>query len=123
MNTPTPTRRVTPTPTGRTTVTPSLRVTLTPTIRTATPTSTRRGTVTATPTPSSMATPTPTARGTGNYVVAYVIASDWGSGGTVNVTITIKPKIYRAAQGAYGPIESTVLHRNRGLALSKSPAP
>ncbi|MCL6589606.1 MAG: glycoside hydrolase family 9 protein [Firmicutes bacterium] len=96
--TPTPTRRVTPTPTTRiNTPTPTRRIaTPTPTRRGATPTPTRR---IATPTPTRrIATPTPTrvinntptptpARG-GNYAVSYVIASDWGAGATINVTIT-----------------------------------
>ncbi|MCL6588593.1 MAG: cellulase family glycosylhydrolase [Firmicutes bacterium] len=86
--TPTPTRRVTvtntPTPTRRVTVTntptPTRRVTVT-----NTPTPTRRVTVTNTPTPTN--TPAPTTR-TGGYAVAYVTANDWGSGATINVTIT-----------------------------------
>ncbi|MCL6589611.1 MAG: cellulase family glycosylhydrolase [Firmicutes bacterium] len=83
--TPTPTRQVsnTPTPTPtRIVATPTptrIVATPTPTRRVATPTPTRRGTV---------ATPTPTTRSTGGYVVAYVIQSDWGSGATINVTIT-----------------------------------
>lgn len=57
---------------GATNPTPTpVRVTPTP-VRTATPP------VVATPTPGS---------GTGNYVVIYSIANDWGSGATVNVTI------------------------------------
>ncbi|MCL6589268.1 MAG: M6 family metalloprotease domain-containing protein [Firmicutes bacterium] len=75
--TPTPTRRVivTPTPTRVMTPTPTSRVT---------PTPTRRGT----PTPTARVnTPTPTTRPTGNYVAAYVISSDWGTGATINVTI------------------------------------
>jgi thermitase len=62
--TPTPTRGVTPTPTSR-----------------------RNST--GTPTPTRVNTPTPTRSAvTGNYVVAYVISSDWGTGATINVTIT-----------------------------------
>jgi hypothetical protein len=86
-STPTPTTRVvnTPTPTTRVnTPTPTRRVTPTRRGVTATPTPTR----TATPTPTRAATPTPT-RGpiTGNYVVNYVIQSDWGNGATISVTI------------------------------------
>ncbi|MCL6590516.1 MAG: endo-1,4-beta-xylanase [Firmicutes bacterium] len=82
--TPTPTRRVTPTPTRRVTPTPTRRVTPTPTQRGITPTPVRR----ATPTPSTRpATPTPTSQPAG-YMVAYVISSDWGTGATINVTIT-----------------------------------
>ncbi|MCL6590515.1 MAG: cellulase family glycosylhydrolase [Firmicutes bacterium] len=88
-NTPTPTIRVvTPTPTIRVvTPTPTRRAaTPTPTRRGATPTPTRRA---ATPTPTTrFNTPTPTRGGSGNYVVAYVISSDWGTGATINVTIT-----------------------------------
>ncbi|MCL6588842.1 MAG: carbohydrate-binding protein [Firmicutes bacterium] len=85
--TPTPTTRTaTPTPTTRmNTPTPTRRVTPTPTRRGATPTPTRR----VTPTPTTRtATPTPTRITTGGYVVAYVISSDWGTGATINVTIT-----------------------------------
>ncbi|HEX3043327.1 MAG TPA: glycoside hydrolase [Bacillota bacterium] len=60
----TPTRRVTPTPASRQTPTPSTTVT-----------PTRRVSNTPTPPPG------------GGYVVAYVIQSDWGTGGTTNVTI------------------------------------
>ncbi|MCL6589609.1 MAG: endo-1,4-beta-xylanase [Firmicutes bacterium] len=77
-NTPTPTR-------GVVTPTPTRRVTPTPTRRVATPTPTRG--VTPTPTQRT-ATPTPTTRVSGNYVVNYVISSDWGTGATINVTIT-----------------------------------
>ncbi|HEX3043967.1 MAG TPA: glycoside hydrolase family 9 protein [Bacillota bacterium] len=94
----TPTQRVTPTPSRRVTptrrTTPTRRAPVTPTRRGATATPTQR-VATATPTPTTgtvtptrLATPTPTSRGTGNYVVNYVIASDWGNGATINVTIT-----------------------------------
>jgi hypothetical protein len=90
INTPTPTTRVinTPTPTRRVTSTPTRRVRVTPTRR-VTPTPTRRVTVTNTPTPTRIVnTPTPTQRVvTGNYVVNYVIQSDWGNGATISVTI------------------------------------
>ncbi|MCL6590510.1 MAG: glycoside hydrolase family 9 protein [Firmicutes bacterium] len=86
-NTPTPTTRVnTPTPTTR-------QNTPTPTRRSATPTPTRRVTPTPTtrvntPTPTTRQnTPTPTTS-SGGYVVAYVISNDWGTGATINVTIT-----------------------------------
>ncbi|MCL6590507.1 MAG: glycoside hydrolase family 9 protein [Firmicutes bacterium] len=95
VSTPTPTARIaTPTPTRRAaTPTPSRRVTPTPTRRAATPTPSRRVTPTptrraATPTPTAQQnTPTPTTR-SGGYVIAYVISSDWGTGATINVTIT-----------------------------------
>jgi hypothetical protein len=59
----------------------------TPTRRAATATPTRR--VTPTPTRRVVNTPTPTSRGTiGGYAVNYAIASDWGSGATINITIT-----------------------------------
>ncbi|HEX3045065.1 MAG TPA: cellulase family glycosylhydrolase, partial [Bacillota bacterium] len=89
--TPTPTVRVIPTVTRKATATP------TPTRRraTVTPTPTVRVTVTATPTVKATATPIPTVRtstptpaANGSYVVSYVIQSDWGSGATINVTIT-----------------------------------
>jgi hypothetical protein len=98
-STPTPTRRVTPTPTRRGTptsrpsstqarrVTPTRRITPTPTRRGLTPTVTQRVTVAATPTPIRGNTPTPTRGGGGNYVVNYVIQSDWGNGATISVTI------------------------------------
>ncbi|HEX3045225.1 MAG TPA: cellulose binding domain-containing protein [Bacillota bacterium] len=79
--------QTTPTPTVRT-ATPTRIVTPTPTLRGPTPTPTRRSVATATPTPTvGTATPTPTTRGTGSYVVSYVIQSDWGNGATINVTI------------------------------------
>jgi arabinan endo-1,5-alpha-L-arabinosidase len=83
QNTPTPTRAATPTPTVR-------RNTPTPTRRVAgTATPTRATTVTPTRRAAGTATPTPTrGTGTGNYVVAYTISSDWGSGATINVTLT-----------------------------------
>ncbi|HEX3048114.1 MAG TPA: cellulase family glycosylhydrolase [Bacillota bacterium] len=103
--TPTPTVRATSTPTGVVTATPTgivsptLIATPTPT-QVVTPTPNRRGTPTqarrvtptrarrVTPTPTTPAnTPTPTNRSAG-YSVAYVIQSDWGSGATINVTIT-----------------------------------
>ncbi|MCL6589607.1 MAG: endo-1,4-beta-xylanase [Firmicutes bacterium] len=60
----------------------------TPTVRLNTPTPTRPGN---TPTPTVRPnTPTPTRPGTtpsGNYVVTYVIQSDWGVGATIGVTI------------------------------------
>jgi alpha-galactosidase len=90
--TPTPTTRPTstPTPTPTTRVsTPTSTRRVTPTRRGLTPTPTRRNVATATPTPTRTATPTPIrGNGTGNYVVSYVIQSDWGSGATINVTIT-----------------------------------
>ncbi|MCL6588597.1 MAG: glycoside hydrolase family 9 protein [Firmicutes bacterium] len=109
--TPTPTSisTPTPTPTVRSTATPTLTrvATPTPTQRTATPTPTRRTRVTPTrrttptfrPSPTRALTPTPTRRAvnstptptnSGSYLVAYVISSDWGSGATINVTITNK---------------------------------
>jgi GH43 family beta-xylosidase len=54
----------------------------TPTVR-VTPTPTRPG---LTPTPTRTVTPTPTSGVTG-YAVTYNVSSDWGSGGTINVTI------------------------------------
>jgi endo-1,4-beta-xylanase len=69
-STPTPARQNTPTPTVRRTNTP------TPTRPGNTPTPTRQGN-----------TPTPTTRPVGNYVVTYVIQSDWGTGATIGVTI------------------------------------
>ena len=64
----------------------------TPTPATVTPTPVRTATpVTVTPTPVRTATPvvaTPTPVTGGNYVVNYSIANDWGTGATVNVTIT-----------------------------------
>jgi beta-xylosidase len=77
--TPTPTRGATPTSTVRPgTPTPTRGGTPTPT----------RGPNTATPTPTRVTnTPTPTRGGTGNYVVTYVISSDWGSGANADVTI------------------------------------
>jgi GH43 family beta-xylosidase len=68
-STPTPTQRVANTPT------PTRGVTPTPTSRQS-----------STPTPTRTSTPTPTQGGTG-YAVIYDISSDWGTGGTVNVTI------------------------------------
>jgi hypothetical protein len=92
--TPTPTQRIPiPSPTVRPTT--QRIATPTPTRRGATPTPTRRGVTPtptrreATPTPTTrINTPTPTRGGAGNYLVAYVISSDWGSGATINVTIT-----------------------------------
>ncbi|HEX3048789.1 MAG TPA: cellulose binding domain-containing protein, partial [Bacillota bacterium] len=92
VNTPTPTATATPTPTrGVVTATPTATPTVTPT-----PT---RGVVTATPTatPLPTVTPTPTSRVTGNYVVTYVISSDWGNG--ANVDITIKNNTASAVNG------------------------
>jgi endoglucanase len=54
---------------------------------TSTPTPTPTGTVTTTPTPTITITPTPTPV-SGNYLVTYTVQSDWGSGASVNVTIT-----------------------------------
>lgn len=47
-------------------------------------------TVTSTPTPTPTVTLTPTPTGTAGYVAVYMIQNDWGSGATVNVTITNK---------------------------------
>ena len=68
--TPTATPVVTPTPTPTSTLTP-----------TPTPTPT------LTPTPTPTLTPTPTPVPGGDYLVDYVINSDWGNGATVSVTI------------------------------------
>lgn len=83
--TPTPTiRRTTPTPTMRVTPTATRRVTPT---RQVTPTATRRVTPTPTRRITVTSTPTPTTRAGSGYLVSYVIANDWGTGASVNVTI------------------------------------
>ncbi|MCX7681753.1 MAG: cellulose binding domain-containing protein [Anaerolineae bacterium] len=70
----------TPTPTATPTRTPTPAPTRTPTPgATATPM--------PTPTPTPTRTPTPTPSNGGTCAVDYVIANDWGSGATVNVTI------------------------------------
>ena len=58
-----------------------------------TPTSTPTATIitptpTPTPTASVVATPTPTLSPSGGYEVTYNIVNDWGSGATINITIT-----------------------------------
>ncbi|HEX3048645.1 MAG TPA: carbohydrate-binding protein, partial [Bacillota bacterium] len=78
----TPTRRVTPTPTSRQSSTPTQRVTPTPTTS-VTPTPTSR----PSSTPTRANTPTPTTYVPGEFVITYVIQSDWGNGATISVTL------------------------------------
>jgi endoglucanase len=66
-------------------VEPGSTVTSTPT---PTPTSVVTPTPTPIPTPTSVVTPTPTPTPSTGYTVAYAIQNDWGSGASVNVTIT-----------------------------------
>lgn len=53
----------------------------------STPTPTPTSTLTPTPTPTATITPSPTPVPDADYLVSYVINSDWGSGATINVTI------------------------------------
>ncbi|MCX7681315.1 MAG: cellulose binding domain-containing protein, partial [Anaerolineae bacterium] len=82
--TPTPTRTPTPGPTPTPTRTPTPGPTPT---ATATPTRTPPPTTGPTQTPTRTPTPTATPATGGSCAVDYVIANDWGTGATVNVTI------------------------------------
>jgi beta-glucosidase len=73
---------------GKSSTNIQLTATLTVTGGGNTPTPTPTPTATVTPTPT--VTPSPTPASTANYVVVYTIQNDWGSGATVNVTITNK---------------------------------